>query len=213
MRLVAATSLGAMALGAGLCIVVWQRAGRPKARQATPLAATADPAEPKTGTSASVETWALRAELAQLRGDVFALREARAESAARAPTDRGVATADPEARPRPSVAEIKAAAHERMAEVEAAFRGETIDPGWSSSTSAALRDELSANEGLRYLAPTADCRSRTCRVEILDDGSGVASESLTQLVLQFARTLPNAQADYVDDGHGRKSVVFYMTRN
>jgi hypothetical protein len=39
------------------------------------------------------------------------------------------------------------------------------------------------------------------------------SKELPIFVQQFAETLPSVQADRIDDGSGRTTMVLYMTRN
>jgi hypothetical protein len=100
--------------------------------------------------------------------------------------------------------------HEFMAALEARFHAETHDREWSPTTTAALRTALVADATLRQAAQEVDCRSRTCRLELLDDGSGKLNHSVPKLGFAMGSVLPDMNADYIDHGDGTRTMVLYM---
>jgi hypothetical protein len=164
-----------------------------------------------TTTSESAELAQMRQELTQLKHQLWtqgqrlaATDPARAE--AHDPTAKDPRT-DPEAR-----AEQERKYREYMASVDAAFRKEATDPHWSSTTSSAVQTALIANSDLRPLARGVECRSRTCRVEIADDGSGKLGKILPVFAQQVGQELPSVTADRVQDASGAATMILYMSR-
>lgn len=115
--------------------------------------------------------------------------------------------ADPEAR-----AEQQRKWREYMAGIDAGFRKEVTDPGWSSTTSTMVRSVLAASNELGPLARDLECRSRTCRVEIADDGSGASGKLIPKFAQQVGRELPHMVAERVEDPRGGTMMVLYMSR-
>ena len=58
-----------------------------------------------------------------------------------------------------------------------------------------------------------ECRSKSCKVEILDDGSGKVSQSLPSIMAQLGDALPMSQADHAVQGDGRVLMTLYMSRD
>jgi len=114
---------------------------------------------------------------------------------------------NPEAR-----AEQERQYHEYMAGVEDAFRNEVRDLQWSSATSSVVRAAITGDDDLRTLARDMECRSHTCRVEIVDDGSGKLDKVLPAFTQQVGQDLPSLVADHVEDAGGGKMIVLYMSR-
>lgn len=100
-----------------------------------------------------------------------------------------------------------------MAGVDAAFRAEPTDPPWSSATSLIVRTALSGDGDLRRLARNVECHSRTCRVEIADDGPGKLGVLLPMFTQQVGDQLPSAVADRIVNPAGGATIVLYMSRN
>jgi len=99
-----------------------------------------------------------------------------------------------------------------MAGIGDAFRNEATDPRWSSSTSSVVQAALVADNDLRSLARGVECRSRTCRVEIADDGSVKLGKILPMFAQQVGRELPSVAAERVEDAGGAATMVLYMSR-
>lgn len=99
---------------------------------------------------------------------------------------------------------------ESVAGADAAFGSEPIDPRWSSATSSAIESALVARNGLRPLAHSVECRSRTCRITLGEDGAGNLETILS--VFQAERDLPGAAGARVDHGAAGATMVLYLSR-
>jgi len=98
-----------------------------------------------------------------------------------------------------------------MEAVAQAFSNEKVDASWSSHVSSRVNGALDADESLQGVARAVECRDRTCRVEIADDGSGSLNSRLPMIALAVADVLPNVAAERVDRGNGRSAMVLYMS--
>jgi hypothetical protein len=98
-----------------------------------------------------------------------------------------------------------------MADVSAAFASEPLDRRFASVGQAALATAIQKNPVIQAAVGNIDCRSRTCRVEISDDGSGKLDKQLPLFVQSVGGTLPNMQAERVGDRSGPSKMVLYLT--
>jgi hypothetical protein len=98
-----------------------------------------------------------------------------------------------------------------METVAQAFGNEKVDASWSSHMSSRVNGALDGDESLRGVAHKVECRDRTCRVEIADDGSVSLNRRLPVIALGVADVLPNVAAERVDRGDGRSAMVLYMS--
>jgi len=57
-----------------------------------------------------------------------------------------------------------------------------------------------------------ECRSRTCRLELADDGSGKLGKILPVFAQQVGRELPSIAYDRIVDASGTATMVLYMAR-
>jgi hypothetical protein len=192
-------------LGVGLCWIAYRSVGgevvsRPNIRSAGTSRPDDDPAPAQVAE--------LRRELHELRSQVWAQgRQAAGESpGAEASRARDPHT-DAEAR-----AEYERARREAIAGVEAAFRGEAMDPQWSSSASAAVQTALAIDDKLRALTRGIECRSRTCRVEIADDGSGELDKTLPEVAMHLTQDLSSAVYDRSQGADGAPRRIIYLSR-
>ena len=163
-------------------------------------------------TPESAELAELRQELTQLKRQMWTQGQGvsatdPAKADAHDPAGAKDPRTDPEAR-----AEQERKYREYMASVDAAFRNEATDPRWSSATSSVVQTALTADSDLRPLARGVECRSRTCRVEIADDGSGKLGKLLPMLAQKVGRELPSVTADRVQEAGGAVTMVLYMSR-
>lgn len=170
----------------------------------------APPAKAQARGQADVER--LRGEVAALRGQMLALGDRVAErSASEAPTP----VAEPAAlAPEPLRERGRAGARswkEHMVEVAVSFEQEPLDRNFSTATKGAVERAIQNNPVIQKVAGNVDCRSRTCRVEIHDGKSNEVSKQLPIFLQSLGRTLRRAQADHVDGGNGRKTMVLYLT--
>ena len=76
---------------------------------------------------------------------------------------------------------------------------------------AALTTAIQKNPVIQAAIGNVDCRSRTCRVEISDDGSGKLDKQLPLFVQSVGKTLPNMQAERVGERSGPSMMVLYLT--
>jgi hypothetical protein len=101
---------------------------------------------------------------------------------------------------------------ERAADVAASFRSEPLDPPFALMTAESLRGVLASDELARMPVQAIDCRAKTCRVEIQDDGSGIVPLKLPMLMVRMADTLPNVSAQRIEQPSGRATMVLYMSK-
>ncbi|MES2353484.1 MAG: hypothetical protein V4568_03605 [Pseudomonadota bacterium] len=159
---------------------------------------------------------ALREEVAVLRAEVSMLRRRiPTQGQAQAETeDTPAMTAEKNARTDPLArAEAEKAHQKQMAGVEAAFRNEPNDSKWSSRAASTLQDALTGDDAARANMRNVECRSHTCRVEIIDDGSGQLAKSMPLIAQRVAQTFPTMTANQIDQGNGTSTTVLYMSRD
>jgi hypothetical protein len=98
-----------------------------------------------------------------------------------------------------------------MADVQADFFMEPRDAKWSSNMSTTIRDVAGKSDVMREALHNIECHSQTCRVEVTDDGSGKITQEMPIFVNQLGGNLPSAQADRIDNGNGKSTLVLYLT--
>lgn len=172
--------------------------------RAAPASETIRSSEPQAGLpNASEELATLRQQVASLGAQVAALHA----QASATPVDTG-------APPAPSEAEMEAKQREErhafIADLEARFVDEPREVKWSSAAYSAIHAAFDAN-GLRDAAASIECRSQTCRVEVMDQGPQT-TVMLMRAAQELGPTLPRVDWDQVEDGHGHRSRVLYMSR-
>jgi hypothetical protein len=154
----------------------------------------------------------MRAELGLGEGQLRALREQVAER--KAPEAPPPVEA-PEPPDEASIQEQRkeSARHwkEHMADVSAAFESEPLDHSFAPVAQAALATAIQKNPVVQAAVGNVDCRSRTCRVEVSDDGSGKLDKQLPLFVQSVGETLPYMQAERVGDRSGPSKMVLYLT--
>jgi hypothetical protein len=156
---------------------------------------------------------ALRQELAVLREELAELRKR--------PEPRGVASAvsvtgDTPNQPPPldprEMERQQEEWHGHMAEVEAAFHGEDRDPRWAADTKFAVDTAFRVDPSFAAKLRTVDCRSRTCRLELSDDGPEPMGDKLIPILAQLGSTLPKVKSDQIVAANGSKTLVLFMSR-
>lgn len=153
------------------------------------------------------ETALLRQQLAALRQEVAALKGGHPDRAAEQKP------AALPAQDMPSKVErerAREAWHVRMVKVEAEFTDEPRDERWSSTMTSALKDAASKHEAIGKRLQRIDCRSKTCRVEVSDDGSAALTQQLPLFLLQMGNDLPSMQSEQVENGNGQRTTVLYL---
>jgi len=200
-----------LAVAAGVVAFVRSRAAdsRPRSTVVSSERATDEPhRSPVDGDNA-----ALKADLYQLHEEVANLR---AQLAAR--------QGEPAPEPSAKVTEIGAAHtpeeqadqdarwHAHMNAIAERFRAEPKDPRWAQTATAAVQAAASANEAIRGALRGVECRSDSCRVEIVDDRSGGVAKGLPLFVQSLGDTMPTMQADHEEDGQGHVNMTLYLSR-
>jgi hypothetical protein len=100
------------------------------------------------------------------------------------------------------------AAH--IAHVKDAYEREPADPAWSASTTSRVWETIRQTDFVRDAARSVECRSRSCRVEVDDDGTGILHKHLPVFGQQFADVLPVMVGEPVRDEDGRGRMVLYL---
>lgn len=207
-----------LVVGAGTCFVLC----RPKAQAAS---------APKPAQD-SAEVLALRAQVAELRGEVqsslvgmhsevealrdgatqfsqaVAVASAAVQSTEQPPAERAPRL-DSEAR-----LQWEKERHAMIADLAAKFSREPRDRNWSSTVEATIREAATQSPALSSAVRGVDCRSKSCRVEVVDDQASNLSENLKYLIRGCGRTLPNVVADHIkatDAADGKAAYVLYMS--
>ena len=65
---------------------------------------------------------------------------------------------------------------------------------------------------LQLLTRSVECRSRTCRVEVTDDGSARMHRTLLKFAQRVGHELPDVTFGQVDNPGGAPTIVLYMSR-
>jgi hypothetical protein len=201
--LAALAALGCMCGALSLYLAV-------RSNASSPTTGVARQSDRQTAAAGTNDVAQLRHELAGLQAQVWAQERRSPDPARTKAADLpvpGDPRSDPEAR-----AEQQRAHREYMAGIDDAFRREVVDPTWSPATSTVVQEALAGDTDLRSLARSAECRSRTCRVEIADDGSGKLGKLVPALALRLGQVLPSVAGDRVVDAGGAATVILYMSR-
>lgn len=189
--------------------VVWDRGRQKQARdgrmedKAQPgddtIEATAPPAEASAGLAM------LSNDVAQLRREISALKAEVARLADAKVPDQPVLEprADDEA-------EVSKQHEAMLAAVVGAFQKEPADAAWSTASKSKIGEVASHNEALRHAIRRVDCRSRTCRVELLDDASANLGQNLSLFISELTGTLPVVTTDWTKATDGTGTYVLYM---
>ena len=162
------------------------------------------------------DTGQLLARVAELQQDLVALkRDLAAQRSGHPPEQRPPASGDAKV---PDIERVEAQRaadaqrrHEYMASIEQAFANEKVEPMWASRASARVGSTFEGDEMLRNIAHTVECRQKTCRVQLDDDGSGRLSGRMPFLTLGLADVLPQVSAEHIDQPNGRGAMVLYMS--
>jgi hypothetical protein len=99
-----------------------------------------------------------------------------------------------------------------MAEVEANYQSETRDPSWARETHEVIDAALGKLPALAKNVQSLECRSETCRLEIVDDGRPDFAKQLPTLQHGLNGKLPTIQFDYARQPDGSQRTILYMSR-
>jgi hypothetical protein len=206
--------VGAVVVSLAGSVVVYRglRAPEPVRSPSARAVAESRQAESSPNSNSNADVERLRAELGLLQGQLSSLRERVAEQKApvapvetEAPEELDPATL--QQRREEDAARWK----DHMSEVAAAFEQETVDRGFATQAMDALDKAIQSDPVIQAAAGNIDCRSRTCRVEIHDDGGGKIGKQLPLFLHSVGGALPNMQADKVAGENGQSTLVLFMT--
>jgi hypothetical protein len=124
------------------------------------------------------------------------------------------AAAQPDGNPFSPAARAAAqlALHQQAKARNAAFLAEPADAEWSKAAAAALRHALDAPEAKLLTLRALECRSKTCRVEIVPDGNADLNDVLPRVLMHAANALTALIADPVQQDGADAARVFYFSR-
>ena len=110
-----------------------------------------------------------------------------------------------------AVAEAETARRGEMAIIESKFRNEPRNQQWATGAASQIRETLNTNQIPEDNLRNVECRSNTCRVELVNDQSGNMEKSLPLIINQLGATLPSMVADQIDQGNGVATTVLYLS--
>lgn len=149
---------------------------------------------------------ALRAETGRI-SEAVAVASARVDAQEQAPAEPS------EPPPRPDRDPERRAAWEAerrafIASTEADFSGEARNVEWSSQTANSIRETAEKHGAASSLVRNIDCRSKTCRIEVLDREE--TRDDLQQFLIDTTVMFPNVVADHIVGPNDEASYVLYL---
>jgi len=198
-------------MGLGVLVVAaasWKAFGAgPAARKVAPAREAA--IEVTTPMASSNGSREVQDRLDLLQAQVAGLRQELAERQAIAVA----APANSAAAPDPaSTADQDRVMRERLEQVQANFEAEPRDMKWSRATTTELGSAIAGGPMLQAAVLSVDCRSATCRVEMLDDRSPAFHRQLEALARTVGPDLPSMAGERVMRPDGTAIAVYYWSR-
>jgi hypothetical protein len=148
---------------------------------------------------------ALKAELAALREEMHTMAKTKAATAILGrDTNKDVPRSDEELH----AEETKHFAAQSEA-LESDFRQQTLAPTWATDTMALIRTALASDKSSDSAIIDLQCRSRTCRLELANNGKNQALElvEFTQTIAEELSNVIVSQAESSDS-----TTVFYLSK-
>jgi hypothetical protein len=101
-----------------------------------------------------------------------------------------------------------------MTEVAENFEAEVRDARWARDTASLLTARAGGDAVMRAAIKQVECRSATCRVEMLDDQKGAFARQLPIFVQGLGGVFPSAEVRTVENADGTKTLnVYFSTRS
>ncbi|HEY5955791.1 MAG TPA: hypothetical protein VIV60_04525 [Polyangiaceae bacterium] len=201
--LIAGLAVVGMAAGIGLLVQSWgdhkpslARAPHQQSNRAQPLGEAA----PTHDALISARVAALASEVSELKGQLAEAKQSNAEHVELEPPAEAI-----------SPQEAKREWHAHLAEVEAKFGAERLDNRWASETQSMIERGLTETPGLRSAMRKLECRSETCRLELVETGD--VAGSMGPFIHQLGTSLPMSKSDLVEEGNGKSVHVIYLFRS
>jgi hypothetical protein len=197
-KIIVLSGLACVAMGGA----VWALAARPKPSRSA-AAAAQTPAE----SVAPANDRAMQDRLQLLEARIAGLQQQLAERGQAAPPAAPTASA-----PILDRAADEARAQEHIRQVEADFEAESRDPHWARETAADFEGVVAHNDRLKGAFQNIECRSSTCRVEMLDDRSKEFTLQLSELARTVGPNLPTMNGERKTRPDGTAVAVFYWSK-
>jgi hypothetical protein len=198
-------------IGAGVLMaaaVVWMVRSGIRPHDAAPkTAAHAAPVD--SAPSDDADARELRARLDILQAQISGLQQQLADRAGNAvPAPPASSATSP--KPLDDTADKKRVI-DRLEQVDLDFQVETRDPRWSRNTTSEFRSAVGRSDVLQKAFQSIDCRSTTCRVEMLDDRSPEFQRALMELAHTLTATVPSMSGRRLVRPDGTAVAVYYWS--
>jgi hypothetical protein len=169
------------------------------------------PSNSEKADESTQELIVLREQVDLLRAELNSLRQQTLNATNTSSPTSNVNEPGDSRRDASAMADAEVAHRAQMTVVESGFRNELRNPQWADGTSTQIREALSASQIPQENLRDIDCRSNTCRVEILNKGDDDLMKSLPLVINQLGTTLPSMTADQLDQGNGISTTVLYFS--
>jgi hypothetical protein len=101
----------------------------------------------------------------------------------------------------------------RNERLEGQFQAQARDVAWAEATEASVRSTLTSLPPLQGIEPQAlECRSSTCRLELIENVPGVLQAALPLFAARMAHALTGMSASTAENGNADVRVVLYLSR-
>jgi hypothetical protein len=177
----------------------WRRAREPVAVRAVD--------SPLASVEAARQLAEVRQELSRLRAEVRTLSHDDRAAPLAAASNSAPPSAEPLSREEQELRFVN-----YMAAFDRTFHDEPRDHAWAETTGDAIRAVAASEQMPPDLVADIDCRSRTCKVELVDADARSLDKGIDLLIHELAQTLPNARIGHDGDVKNPKPVAVYFTR-
>ncbi|MCI0655125.1 MAG: hypothetical protein L0Y39_11700 [Methylococcaceae bacterium] len=158
------------------------------------------------------ELAAVRADLARVKNALEARGNAPASGAAAPAPEDDEDLADPEAQLAAEIAEDQQQIQAYAQTIEASLETETVDSGWSGSTSDRIR-EVFTGDGLAGASlQDIDCRATLCRVEVQHRDEAKLREFQRVFPFKVSQVLPRLMMHRIENADGSITTYLYLAR-
>jgi len=99
-----------------------------------------------------------------------------------------------------------------MAEVEIEYQLEGRDPAWAREAQGVISRAIDGLPALSKSIRSLECRSETCRLEVVDDHQPDVEKQIPLLPLGLAG-LPSVQFNRIAEPDGKVRTILYLSRN
>jgi hypothetical protein len=196
---------------AGLLVAatVWKVVDRAPKRGAQRVIAT----EQQLPESAASDARATEDRLNRLQAQVGELRQQLAiEQLAKASAQVPVSPPPVESATPDRAAEQRRL-EEHMQGIVADFEAESRDANWARDRTEEFQKSFARGSLLKKAVQSLDCRSTTCRVEMLDDRSADFFKELNDMVSIIGRSLPTMAGQRVTRPDGTAVAVYFFSKD